>query len=100
MFDNYFMSDYFIVLLMDAVVSVSVSVSAETESFIQFRYQFWPKRKIAILACFGFGRNEKKPFSRTLSIPNHNNINELDQNQHQHSVCSPVYTDEFIAING
>ena len=33
---------------MDAVVSVSVSVLAETESFIQFRY--WPKQK----NCFGF----------------------------------------------
>ena len=52
---------------MDAVVSVSVSVSAETESFIQFRYQFWPKRKIAISACFGFSRNEKKPSGHTLT---------------------------------
>ena len=52
---------------MDAVVSVSVSVSAETESFIRFWYRFWPKRKIAISACFGFGRNEKKPFGRTLN---------------------------------
>ena len=52
---------------MDAVVSVSVSVLAETESFIRFLYRFWRKRKIAISACFGFGRNEKKPFGRTLS---------------------------------
>ena len=51
---------------MDIGDSVSVSVSAETESFIWFPYQFWPKRKIAISACFGFGRNEKKPFGRTL----------------------------------
>ena len=60
------MSDYFIALLMDAVVSVSVSVSAETESFFRFRYRFRPKRKKAVSASFGFGRNEKKPFGRTL----------------------------------
>ena len=60
------MSDYFIALLMDAVVSVSVSVSAETESFFRFRYRFQPKRKKAVSASFGFGRNEKKPFGRTL----------------------------------
>ena len=63
------MSDYFIALLMDAVVSVSVSVSAETESFFRFRYRFRPKRKKAVSASFGFGRNEKKPFGRTLSSP-------------------------------
>ena len=60
------MSDYFIALLMDAVVSVSVSVSAETESVFRFRYRFQPKRKKAVSASFGFGRNEKKPFGRTL----------------------------------
>ena len=64
------MSDYFIALLMDAVVSVSVSVSAETESFFRFRYRFRPKRKKAVSASFGFGRNEKKPFGRTLSTYN------------------------------
>ena len=56
----------FFALSMDAVVSVLVSVSAEIESF--FRYRFWPKRKIAISACFDFGRNEKKPFGRTLTL--------------------------------
>ena len=65
-FDNYFISDYFFALSMDAVVSVLVSVLAKTESFIRFLYRFWPKRKIAISACFGFGRNEKKPFGHTL----------------------------------
>ena len=62
------MNDYFIALLMDAVVSVSVSVSAETESFSRFQYWFWPKRKKAVSASFGFGRNEKKPFGRTLRM--------------------------------
>ena len=60
------MSDYFIALLMDAVVSVSVLVSAETESFFRFRYRFRQKRKKTVSASFGFGRNEKKPFGRTL----------------------------------
>ena len=64
------MSDYFIALLMDAVVSVSVSVSAETESFFRFRYRFRQKRKKTVSASFGFGRNEKKPFGRTLNIGN------------------------------
>ena len=48
----------------NTVVSVSVSVSAERETF--FRYRFRPKRKMAVSAIFGFGRNEKKPFGRTL----------------------------------
>ena len=43
---------------------VSVSVLAETKTF--FRYRFRPKRKMAVSASFGFGRNEKKPFGRTL----------------------------------
>ena len=60
------MSDYFIALLLDAVVSVSVSVSAETENFFRFRYRFRQKRTLAILACFGFGRNKKEPFGRAL----------------------------------
>ena len=58
-FDNYFISDYFFALSMDAVVSVLVSVLAKTESFILFWYRFRTQRKIAILACFGFGQNEK-----------------------------------------
>ena len=68
------MSDYFIALLMDAVVSVSVSVSAETESFFRFRYRFRPKRKKAVSASFGFGRNEKKPFGRTLGWVSYNKV--------------------------
>ena len=57
-FDNYFISDYFFALSMDAVVLVVV-VLAKTESFILFWYRFRTQRKIAILACFGFGQNEK-----------------------------------------
>ena len=61
---------------MNTVVSVSVSVSAETETFFRFRYRFRPKRKMAVSAIFGFGRNEKKPFGRTLSFSsvNHTKI--------------------------
>ena len=50
----------------NTVVSVSVSVSAETENHFRFRYRFRQKRNIAISACFGFGRNKKKPFGRAL----------------------------------
>ena len=50
----------------NTVVSVSVSVSAERETFFRFLYRFRPKRKMAVSAIFGFGRNEKKPFGRTL----------------------------------
>ena len=52
---------------MDTVVLVSVSVSAERESYFRFQYWFWLKRKKAFSAYFGFGRNEKKPFGRTLT---------------------------------
>ena len=54
-------------LFMDTVVSVSVSVSAERESYFRFQYRFRPRRKKAFSACFGFGRNEKKSFGRSLS---------------------------------
>ena len=47
------------------------SVSAETESFFRFRYRFRPKRKMVVSAIFSFGRNEKKPFGRTLEDSNH-----------------------------
>ena len=50
---------------MDLVVSVSVS--AETGNI--FRYRFRPKRKMAVSASFGFGRNTKNPFGRTLPQP-------------------------------
>ena len=53
---------------MNTVVSVSVSVSAETESLFRFQYRFRPKTEMVVSACFGFGRNEKKPFGRTLDI--------------------------------
>ena len=43
---------------MDTVVSVS----AEKKGFFRFR----PKRKMAVSAIFGFGRNEKKRFGCTL----------------------------------
>ena len=45
---------------------IFISVSAEIEIFFRFRYRFRPKRKMPISASFGFGRNEKKPFGRTL----------------------------------
>ena len=51
-------------------VSVSVSVSAETKIFFRFMYRFRPKRKMAVSAIFGFGRNEKKPFGCTLLMLN------------------------------
>ena len=58
----------------NTVVSVSVSVSAEWETFFRFRYRFRPKRKMAVSAIFGFGRNEKKPFGRTLIENSKNKI--------------------------
>ena len=61
-----YLSTQIIALFMNTVVSVSVSVSAETESYLWFWYRFWPKTEMAVLANFGFGRNEKKSFSRTL----------------------------------
>ena len=51
---------------MYSEVSVSVSVLAKTKTFFRFLYQFWPKRKMAVSASFGFGRNEKNPFSCVL----------------------------------
>ena len=33
-------------------------------------YRFRPKRKMAVSAIFGFGRNEKKPFGCTLLMLN------------------------------
>ena len=62
------MSAQIIALFMNTVVSVSVSVLAETKSFFRFRYRFRPKKEMAISASFGFGRNEKKPFGRTLAF--------------------------------
>ena len=62
------MSAQIIELFMNTVFSVSVSVSAETESLFWFQYWFWPKIVMAVSACFGFGRNEKKPFDRTLQF--------------------------------
>ena len=50
-------------------ISVSILVLVETKIFFQFLYRFWPKRKMAVLASFGFGRNEKKPFGRPLIRP-------------------------------
>ena len=52
----------------NTVVSVSVSVSAETENHFRFWYRFRQKRNMAISACFGFGRNKKKPFGRALIL--------------------------------
>ena len=46
----------------NTVILVSVSVLAETENHFQFRQ----KRNMANSACFGFGRNKKKPFGRAL----------------------------------
>ena len=43
-------------------------ISAETESLFRFQYRFRPKTEMAVSACFGFGRNEKKPFGRTLKV--------------------------------
>ena len=40
----------------------------ETEIIFWFRYRFRPKRKMAVSAIFGFGRNEKKPFGRKLGM--------------------------------
>ena len=53
---------------MNTVVSVSVSVSAETKSYFRFSYWFRQEKKLPFSASFGFGQNEKKPFSRTLNI--------------------------------
>ena len=53
---------------MDIGDSVSGSVSAETGNFFRFQYRFRPKRKMAVLASFGFGRNEKKPFGLALPL--------------------------------
>ena len=61
------MSAQIIAIFMNTVLSVSVSVSAETESIFRFRYRFRSKTEMAVSASFGFGRNEKKPFGRTLS---------------------------------
>ena len=47
-------------------IIVSVSVSAETKNSFRFQYRFRPKINIALSVCFGIGRNEKKPFGRTI----------------------------------